>query len=153
MKTVYLSGPITGLTYQDARYGWRGDFTKLLTSDINVLSPMRHEGHLAEITGPLAENYPTHLFSHSKMIVNKDFMDIRRSDLMVLNVMGAMKVVSRGSLVELGYAAAIDVPIVLIIEPEGNIHDYPFVIENSMVRLDNLQDAATAVNSLMSEGL
>lgn len=153
MKTVYLSGPITGLTYQDARYGWRGDFAKLLTPDINVLSPMRHEGHLAEITGPLAENYPTHLFSHSKMIVNKDFMDIRRSDLMVLNVMGAMEKVSRGSLVELGYAAAIDVPIVLIIEPEGNIHDYPFVIENSMVRLDNLQDAATAVNSLMSEGL
>ena len=48
MSKVYLSGPITGLTYGEARYTWREEFAKKAPG-IRVLSPMRHEGHLAEM--------------------------------------------------------------------------------------------------------
>ena len=151
MSTVYLSGPITGLTYHDARYGWRKDFSNRLDPGVYVLSPMRHEGHLAEIKGPLSSNYPSHLFSHGKMIVAKDFLDIDRSDLVVANFLGSEKV-SRGTLVELGYAHAKGKTIVAIVEKD-NIHYYPFVTELAAVVVEDIQTAATIVNSLLSVGL
>ena len=153
MSKVYLSGPITGLTYGEARYGWREDFESLLVAtDIEVLSPMRHEGHLAEIKGPLDKHYPTHLFSHAKMIVAKDYLDIERSDIVVANFMGATKV-SIGTINEMGYARKAGKPIIVIMEDEGNVHDHPFVRENAAVVVNNLEDAATIVTSLLSEGL
>jgi len=47
--SVYLSGPIAGQTYDDARFGWRKEFAEKMAIGIKVLSPMRHEGHLAEV--------------------------------------------------------------------------------------------------------
>ena len=150
-KTVYLSGPITGETYHDARYGWRAAFAALLPADIKVLSPMRHEGHLAEIKGPLQHAYPTHLFSHGKMIVAKDLLDIDVCDIMLVCVKGA-KTISRGTLVEIGYARAKGKTIVTIME-KGNVHDYPFVTELSCAVVEDLETAAAIVASLLSEGI
>lgn len=150
-KRVYLSGPITGLTYQDARFGWRKDFEKQTSWHIVSLSPMRHEGHLAEIKGPLANEYPKSLFSHPKMIVAKDFLDIRMSDIVVVYLLGAAKV-SIGTMVEIGYAKALGKTIVTIMEPE-NLHTHPFVTEVSDVVCASVDEAATIVNSLLSEGI
>lgn len=153
-KIVYLSGPITGLTYQDARYGWRSIFAKLLDIDITVLSPMRHEGHLAEMKGKSIQpdNLPDGLFSQSKMIVTKDFLDIRSSDIMVVNFLEATRV-SEGTLIELGYAAAMGVTIIIIQQPAPtNVHRSPFLGELGIV-VNTLEEAATIVNSLLSEGV
>lgn len=155
--TIYLSGPITNETYENARFGWRKEFTDLLEPGIKVLSPMRHEGHLAEIRGKMTDKkilaFKSHLFSHGKMIVTKDFLDIKTCDIMLVYLKGA-RVVSRGTLCEIGYAAALGKAIVTVIEDDPkNPHNYPFVIENSAVIVDNLQDAAAIVNSLLSEGL
>lgn len=151
MSKVYLAGPITGKTYQEARYGWRQELADLLIGDVHVLSPMRHEGHLAEIQGPLNKSYPTHLFSHSKMIVAKDFLDIDESTIVVANFEPATKI-SIGTLVELGYARAKDKTIVVIM-PDGNMHDHPFVREVAAVVVPDVATAATIVGSLLSEGI
>lgn len=152
MSAVYLSGPISGLTYEEARWGWREEFTSLLSlGAAAVLSPMRHEGHLAEVQGPLDVHYPQNLFSRPKMIVAKDFLDIDRSDIMVVCLLDARRV-SIGTMVELGYARAKGKTVVTIMA-DGNLHDHPFVRENSDVVVDNVADAAKIVNSLLSVGL
>lgn len=152
MGKVYLSGPITGLHYGPARYGWRKDFAELLEPGITVLSPMRHEGHLAEMQVPIEEkSLPKGLFSHPKMIVEKDFLDIDESTVMVVNLLGAEKI-SQGTLVEIGYAAARGKTIVTIRE-DGNVHNSPFVTECSAVICTTLPEAAAIVNSLLSEGI
>ena len=46
---VYLAGPISGLSYEEARYGWRSEILGMIDGDIDVLSPMRQEGHLKEV--------------------------------------------------------------------------------------------------------
>src|SRR5687767_10697857 len=66
--SVYLSGPITGETYTAARYGWRKYVADRLAPGIKVLSPMRHEGHLAEITATLEKEYPEHFFSQPRIL-------------------------------------------------------------------------------------
>lgn len=151
MSKVYLSGPITGLTYAAARFGWRKEFADRLAPGITVLSPMRHEGHLAEVKGKLAKEYPEHLFSHPKIIVSKDLLDIDMSDIVVANFLGAKKP-SIGTVSEMGYAKAKGKTIVTILE-EGNVHNHPFVTELSNAVVGTLDDALTIVNSLLSEGV
>lgn len=152
MSKVYLSGPITGLTYKNARYGWRADFQDMLDRGITVLSPMRHEGHLAEMREQAIEpdNLPEGLFSHAKLIVAKDFLDIEECTIMVVNLLGAEKV-SQGTLIEYGYAKAAGKTIITVREP-GNVHNTPFISEISVV-VANLEQAAALVNSLLSEGI
>lgn len=152
--TVYLSGPITGLTYSGARYGWRLEFAEMLDEGIKVLSPMRHEGHLAEMRDKTIEpdNLPEGLFSQPKMIVTKDFLDIRASDIMVVNFSEAKKT-SEGTLIEIGYAAALGKVIVIIQQPLSEaVHRSPFLTELGIV-VHSLRDAAHIVNSLLSEGV
>lgn len=173
--TVYLSGPITGLTYGEARYGWRQEVVDRLAPGIVGLSPMRHEGHLAELKQPLeaTSDQAGHFFSGSKIIVEKDKLDIERSDIMLVNVLGATQRVSIGTAVEIGIAMILGKKIILVIEDPGtaeigayfdeygnkwpikgdNIHDHPFITVPASLRLNNLDDAIYAINSLLSEGL
>ena len=153
-KLVYLSGPITGLTYKEARFGWRKAFEKMLEPGIGVLSPMRHEGHLAEMKNVPIEpdNLPTHLFSHPKMIVSKDFLDIEECTIMVANFLEAQKV-SQGTLIEMGYAHALGRTIITVAPPQDKIHNSPFIEVISNVIVPTVKDAAIIVNSLLSEGV
>lgn len=158
MSKVYLSGPITGLEYGNARYGWRLTFSENLGPGIEALSPMRHEGHLAEMKTAMSvealkafEKEKNHIFSHPKMIVSKDMLDIEQSDLMVVNFLGA-KDVSQGTIWEMGYAKGKGKQIVVITDSE-NVHKSPFIRESANVVVDNLDDAILIVNSLLSTGV
>lgn len=158
MPKVYLSGPITGLDYTNARYGWRQDFADSLDEPIEVLSPMRHEGHLAEMKTPMTrealkafEKEKNHIFSHPRMIVSKDMLDIEQSDLVVVNLLGASKV-SQGTVWEMGYAKGKGKQIVVITDKD-NVHTSPFITESANVIVDNVDDAVMIVNSLLSTGL
>ncbi len=151
---VYLSGPILGSTYEEARYGWRQTVAEGLLPGIRPLSPMRHEGHLAEHTGVIGDDAidaPSHFFAGAKIIVEKDMLDIRKSDLVLVYLIGATKV-SIGTMVEMGMARMMDKTIITVID-EGNIHAHPFVTETSSLVLDNLDDAIYAINSLLSTGV
>lgn len=173
--SVYLSGPIAGQTYDEARYGWRATFAAQMEEGIKVLSPMRHEGHLAEVTGELkAAEQLDHFFSGARIIVEKDALDIKRCDIVVVNLLGATKV-SIGTVAEIGMAQASGKTIILIMEDAGtvpigeyrsgydqsdisveygsNVHEHPFVTVPAALRLNNLDEAIYAVNALLSEGI
>lgn len=150
--SVYLSGPITGETYASARYGWRELVARQLALGVKALSPMRHEGHLAEIKGSLEKHYPDHFFSGARVIVEKDRLDIKRSDIVLVVLLGATRV-SIGTVSEIGMAYEAGKTIILVMEDEGNIHDHPFVTQPAALRLNNLDDAIYAINQLLSEGI
>lgn len=150
---VYLSGPISGLTYQEARYGWRASFNAQLDEGITALSPMRHEGHLAEIKGTLEKAYPDNLFSRPKMIVAKDFLDIKLSDIVIANFEFAKRP-SVGTFVELGYAKALGKTIIVIKNDDTDaIYNHPFIDEVADIIVSTVDEAAVIVNSLLSEGV
>ena len=158
MSKVYLSGPITGMEYGGARYGWRKDFADMMEPGIEVLSPMRHEGHLAEMQKPMTvealkqfevENH--HLFSHPNMIVAKDRLDIEESTVVVVNLLGA-KAPSQGTIWEMGYASALGKQIVVVRDPNDKVHTSPFIVTGNVV-VPTLQDAANIINSLLSTGI
>ena len=151
---VYLAGPILGKTYTDCRFGWRQEVAMRMLPGIQVLSPMRHEGHLAEHIGPIDDgviNEAEHFFSEPKIIFAKDVMDIRSCDIVLANFLEAT-VLSLGTVAEIGMAYILNKTIITVME-DDNIHRHPFVLEPSALVLDNLDDAITAINSLLSVGI
>lgn len=161
MPKVYLAGPITGLSYEEARHGWRPEFAGYLDRSIQPLSPMRQEGHLAEVKNIAAHGYEHNPLSSSRGIVAKDLLDIERCDLVVFNFLGSTKV-SVGSVWEMGYAKKCGKPIILIIEPKPskdviiigpNPHDHLFVTETADFTCHGVQEAADITNALLRPGV
>jgi nucleoside 2-deoxyribosyltransferase len=138
--TVYLSGPITGLTYEGCT-DWRA-FARQWLADLGIdgLCPMRGKEYLAgkgvilDGSSAVVSNF----MSQDKAIVTRDRWDTTRCDFVLMNLLGA-KSVSIGTMIELAWADAARVPVVLVIEPTGNIHEHAFVRELSGYRADTLE--------------
>lgn len=119
-KKVYLAGPIGGSTYDEAQ-NWRMNLSDLLygMSDgaIHGYSPLRGKGALKS-AGPLSTAaYPFYSpLATSKAILTRDFNDCRTADLVIANLLphdnGAPP--SLGTVMEIGFAYALQVPILAI---------------------------------------
>ncbi len=142
---VYLAGPITGKSYEQAT-GWRRSITRRLIPGIGAASPLRGKDYLSEETD-LAHTYPKPL-STEPAIVGRDFFDVREVKIVCLNLLGT-KVVSIGSMIEIGWAVAARTPLLLIMEAEGNPHDHPFVRRAATWRVDNAEEAVFIINSTL----
>jgi len=137
--TVYLAGPIQGLSYAKAM-GWRDLVTEVLPRHIRTLNPMRGKEYLAGeeiITGLTADG----------SVVRRDLWDIQRCDLMLVSFMDAERV-GIGTCVEMGYAKGLGKPIVVAMEPD-NIHNYAFITELGEV-VDNLTLAMAVIEAMLS---
>ncbi|RMF57069.1 MAG: hypothetical protein D6746_11610 [Bacteroidetes bacterium] len=150
---VYLCGPIAGLTYDQARHGWRRNIARMLSPDVAVLSPMRQEGHLAELGDAALPTFAPNdrAIATQRAIVAKDLLDIRRCDLVLANFKGALTV-SIGSVFELGYARAMRKPVVLVMD-SPNPHEHLFIKECADVSTDSLEHAAHIIRSLLVPGV
>lgn len=154
---VYLSGPITGLSYDEAKGGWRYDLWKMLVERrelgrITLLSPMRKKEHLRGTTslagdGPLADNGPSW-----KPIIARDYADVKRSDLMVANFTGATRV-SIGTMIEFGFAVALGVPILAICTGPIGPHKHGWVQEIPIKWVETVDDAADFIANFCSDGM
>ncbi|MCI0557562.1 MAG: nucleoside 2-deoxyribosyltransferase domain-containing protein [Nitrososphaera sp.] len=157
-KTVYLAGPISGLTY-GAATDWRQAVTAHLSeAGIKCLSPLRAEVHLRNHEGLLndcqtvEENLKAGCqvlaMSTPRGVVARDRFDCTRCSVIFLNLLGAKKV-SIGSMIEVGWANANDIPIVLIMEDEGNCHEHAFVRESCAFRTPHVSEGVQIVKAIL----
>lgn len=146
---VYLSGPITGLTYAQGQ-GWR-EYAKeyLGLHGIDAYSPLRGKQYLAD-RGELTGSYEEHPLSSRSGIVTRDRWDTMRADIMLMNVLGA-KAPSLGTVMEMGWADAARVPIVLVMEATGNVHDHPMVRGVCGYHITSLEDACRLIVSIVQK--
>lgn len=148
-KTVYLAGPIAGSGY-DTVTGWREEAVSELWP-IKVMSPMRAKQHFK---GQVLDVHDYELkgqyevaISSDKGIVTRDRNDVTTCDLVLMNLLGAKRV-SIGTMVELGWADAARIPLVLVMEEE-NVHNHPFVRNIPGFWVDNLADAYKLVKAIL----
>ncbi len=114
-RSVYLSGPMTGCSFQEAN-DWRVTAAHIFGSyDIETLSPMRGE-HGSE---PM----------HPRTMTARDRMDLKGSDLVLMNLLDATRV-SIGSMIELGWADLLQIPVI-VVGSAGNRHQH--VMVNSII--------------------
>lgn len=147
-KKVYLAGPITGLTYGGAS-DWR-ETVKFDLDDVGIdgYSPLRGKNYLN--TGKTLQDtgYEKTLLSSERSIVARDRNDCQTADLIIFNFLGAQKV-SIGSCIEVGWADAFRTPAILVIEDEGNFHDYSMIRQICGWRVNNLDDAVYVAKAIL----
>lgn len=158
MFKVYLFGPISGLSYDDA-IDWRTVAKEMLADlsggRIEGYSPMRSKSYLsAEKT--IIDTYEDTLLSSSRGIITRDRFDCMTCDAGLGNFIGAAKV-SIGSVIELGWLDAWRKPIVLAMEKEfgqvnqltdefqSNVHEHSMIREITGFRTEDLDQAIETV--------
>jgi nucleoside 2-deoxyribosyltransferase len=152
---VYLAGAIAGLKFDDAT-DWRiqaayhlGDY------GIETLNPMRAKEalglrHGGRISTSFKDYADEGAFFRSRGIMVRDFNDVKRSDVLLVNLLGLEKP-SLGTIMELGWAYALQKPAVVAIEASGNPHDnHPMIHEAIGFRVGSIEDAIDAVATILN---
>lgn len=152
MRSVYLSGPITGLTF-DGATDWRQyAITDLAHDGIKGVSPMRAKDYLASLNGPISghgrEYAKLGVLSTPAAVCARDRFDTTGCDVMLMNLLGADRV-SIGTMVEIGWADVSRVPIIGIIEPTGNVHDHMFVNQLIGFRVETLDEGLSIAKAIL----
>lgn len=151
MFTVYLAGPITGLTY-NGTVEWRQEAIDTFKQyNIQGLSPMRAKEYLAGNNDIIGDSYEDTVLSSQRGIYARDKFDCHRCDLVLVNMLGAKKV-SIGTVMEIAWAASNNTPIVLVMEKEGNIHEHSMLKEACPFRVDNLKEALRTTLAILAPG-
>lgn len=144
---VYLAGPISGQTYDQAE-GWR-EFARraLETHGVEAFSPMRAKEYLKYegTIGPYVQS--PNVMSSAKGITTRDRWDCTRADVVLANFAEDGGRVSVGTCVELGWADLARVPVVAVL-PEGNVHEHPMVEELVGMRVDTLGEALEVIKAM-----
>ncbi len=149
---VYLAGPIDGLTYAEGQ-DWRDDFSKALPVEIRGISPLRGKSADLARVGVIRDSYEENPLTSQVGITTRDRFDCTRADAVVFNFSGAKKV-SIGTCIELGWADSQRIPIILVMEKEGNVHDHPMVRAMAGFRVETLDQAAAVLEAiLLPEGV
>jgi nucleoside 2-deoxyribosyltransferase len=128
---VYLAGPITGLSYGGAT-DWREAAKYALhLMHIDGFSPLRAKQYLKgeeKIDGSPEAYQRVHPLSAPKGICTRDREDVRRADVVLMNLLGAERI-SVGSMIEIGWADAFRVPLVVIME--GGVEYQALPVKNA----------------------
>jgi hypothetical protein len=158
--TVYLAGPISGLSY-DGAVDWRETVARQLADvGIRALSPMRAKSYLkARGTATLDSRVDYRAFSalsSHRGITVRDRWDATRCDVMLVNVLGA-RIASIGTAMEVAWADDRRTPIVCAIEPAiagterpgPNPHDHGMFMDCIGFRVPTLDEAVDIVKALL----
>jgi nucleoside 2-deoxyribosyltransferase len=131
--TVYLAGPISHLSYDEAMSRRAELIEPLRAAQVTygirfaIRSPMRGKMFLAHVRGPLKPGGYRQAMSTDSAIVGRDETDVRVCEVMIADFLGAPEK-SIGTCVEFGLCLAWHKFVIMIIE-EGklNPHDHGFL--------------------------
>ncbi len=154
---VYLAGPITGLTYQEASLGWRKEFAQMLADGPDgdsflCYSPMRGKAFL-EGVGKLEGHYDGNPMSTRGAITGKDKNDVYTSDVIVANFLESQGNFSVGTAVEFGWADAWSKPVIMVATPDDPHYKHPMLSRIAGWIVSNLEDAAHLTRHLLLPGI
>lgn len=144
--SVYLAGPIRGITYGES-VDWRVDVAeKFMVNGIISFSPMRYkEGFKQDHQMGFCSGEG--IIGQPKGITVRDRMDVMRCGLVFVNFVGADKA-SIGTCIELGWADAFRKPIVIAME-EDNVHQHAIVNEIAGFIVPSLDEAIAVTKKIL----
>lgn len=141
--TVYLGGPITGQTWDEAA-AWRAQAGhQLMRAGWKFLDPMRGE---QEQFGFANDQALPSTFAGDREAALRDLFDIDRCEVMLVNLEGASRI-SVGTMCELGYAYGKNKYTITVL-PDDNPHEHLFVHSLSSAVVPSLDAALDLLRGL-----
>jgi nucleoside 2-deoxyribosyltransferase len=152
MKRVYLSGPIAGMTHDEA-VDWRVRFDGQLATDLVGVNPLRGKDFLRAHGVLGSEAYAENPLSTNAAIYGRDFLDTKTADAMVVYALDMEReLASVGTLIEIGWANAFGVPIVLVARKSQTwLTKHPLVLGCCQYIVPTIEEAAHICNLLLSD--
>lgn len=147
MKKVYLAGPITGQSYGETT-AWREETASLLRARHNILgfSPMRGKAYLSN-EDRVKDSYSDHTMSSINGINVRDYNDVKTSDTILVNLLRCGSRVSIGTVMEIAWARAFQIPVVIVME-KGNVHEHGMLTFGNIV-VPTLEEGIHAVVQIL----
>ena len=146
---VYLAGSITGKSQDDAT-GWREYAEKyLLHLGIHGYSPMRGAAYVNGTNNLTEEEKKKFHAQDIDSIVGinvRDFNDCKTADAILVNLLGAQKV-SIGTVMEIAWARAFQIPVIIIMEKD-NVHNHGMLTFGNVLT-NNLNDGLDAITQIL----
>lgn len=124
--TVYLAGPIMGLTYKEAS-DWRIQLSNIFNVlGIQVINPLDKHEVPSEVllNDEKLKPFYDEIIAHPDAILERDLLYIRKSDVLIANF--TQKEDSVGTLVEIGYALALNKHMIIITKKGSELETHPF---------------------------
>lgn len=153
-RSVYLAGPITGKSYDEAT-DWRAVAKdRLGQSGIEALNPMRGKeylSHIKEFTADGDKYKPFSVMSSNRGIMTRDHYDATNCDVLLVNLLGADRP-SIGTCMEIAWAWENSIPIVAVMEPTGNPHEHGMILEAIGFRVETLEEAFHIIRMILNVG-
>lgn len=148
---VYLSGPISG-SLDELIVDWRRRVLEFLPSGVEVFDPaLAHYDATPAHAQPETAEAALERLRHGMLVVDRNKHLIQSSDLVLANLLAADHA-SIGAIGELFWANAFRVPIVIVRERDGNVHDHAMLNAIASIVTHSLEDGCTAaVNMLQTE--
>src|SRR3990167_5890004 len=147
---VYLSGPITGKSFDEAT-NWRHDaMVELHIAGFKVRDPLRgksfsplshqkkidHKAYKAEANPTLSD----------KALHDRDILDVISSDILLVNFMDATQV-SIGTVIEIAIGAYLNKLVVIAAPKDDKFHNHPFIRVEATVIFHTFEEALRYVIS------
>ena len=146
---VYLAGPISGLSYEDAT-NWRTITKDAMASmsDNQVIgfSPMRGKLKL-ESEKEIQDSYPDYALTSINGINTRDYNDVKTSHVILVNFLGCGSKVSIGTAMEIAWARVFQIPVVIVME-KNNIHRHGMLTFGNIV-VETLTDGIETVIEIL----
>lgn len=146
---VYLAGSISGQSIGSAS-GWR-DYVKATLKDVGIdgYSPMRGTAY-TNGTNNLTESEKKNFYGqdiNSIVGINvRDFNDCKTADALLVNLLGAQKV-SIGTVMEIAWARAFQIPVVIVMEKD-NVHNHGMLTFGNVIT-DNIDDGIASIIQIL----
>lgn len=158
LRTVYLAGPISGLTHDEARYGWRKEFASLMPEHIHCNSPMRGKDFLEDVGVLLSKDFCKNTDAVNPMstadgIMARDTNDVRMCDVLVICFLDSGGRISPGTLIEIGMGHMANKVMVIISKPDDPNVLHPMVISAANYMVETLEEGAVVVDKVLTPGL
>ena len=143
---VYLAGPITGQSYGGST-GWRESVKSVLAEvGIDGYSPMRGKAYLSK-EDKVKDSYADHTMSSINGINVRDYNDCKTADAILVNFLGCGSRVSIGTVMEIAWARAFQIPVVIIMEEE-NVHDHGMLTFGNIV-VNDIAQGVEAIEQIL----
>lgn len=145
---VYLGGIISGLTFEEANL-WREEaIKKLARYNIIGASPLRGKDHLKDTTVLHKKGFEGNVMSTQRGITTRDRWDVRTSDVIIMNLLNA-KTASIGCSMEVAWADMLGIPVILIIEKDGNPHEHAMLLQCVGYRVETVDQAIEVARKVL----
>lgn len=145
--SVYLGGPITGLTYDDGNE-WRTFAREWLQPwGIQAFSPLRAKEYLRHVGILDGQYHELNVLSGPKGITTRDRFDVMRCDLLLVSFIGAERV-SIGTVMEIAWADMLRKPIVVAME-EDNLHRHEMLTTAAGFVVETLEEALMLASAIL----